>query len=412
MTAMARQPAATGGIRYPDLLRLSLGSVRSQPLRSLLTALGICIGIASVVLLTSIGEGLRRFVLEEFTQFGTHLVAVNPGRSVTAGLSGALIHNLRPLTLDDAEALQRLPGVRAVVPVAQGNAEVKAGGRSRHGMIVGVGRRVPEVWSMQVASGRFLPDEDLHGSRSLAVLGSRMRQELFGNANPLGRRIRIAGAPFRVVGVMAPKGQLLGFDLDDTVYIPAARAMSLFNLDSLMEIDVLYAPELDSETIARRIRRLLQQRHGDEDFSITTQDQMLATLDDILAILSAAIGALGGISLLVGAVGILTIMTIGVSERTAEIGLLRALGARTGQILHLFLAEAIVLSALGGLAGLVLGIGGSWLLHGLVPGLPTHVDWRFVLLAEGLSLLIGLLAGIEPARRAARLDPIEALRAE
>ncbi len=395
-----------------DLTRLAFGALRSQPLRSGLTALGICIGIAAVVLLTAIGQGLRQFVLAEFTQFGTHLIAVNPGRNVTFGLSGALIHTLRPLTLDDAQALQRLSQVRAVVPVVQGNAEIEAASRSRRAMVIGVGSRMPEAWSMTVASGRFLPGGDLRSTTAQAVLGATLRRELFGSTNPLGRRIRIGGAPFRVVGVMAAKGRFLGFDLDDTVYVPAARALALFNREGLMEIDVLYAPEAGSEAVAGRIRRLLAARHGDEDFTVTTQDKMLATLDDILGILTAAVGALGGISLLVGAVGILTIMTIGVRERRTEIGLLRALGARTGQILRLFLTEAVLLSALGGAAGLVLGAGGAWLLQALVPALPVRVDWRFVLLAEALAAFIGLAAGLEPARRAARLDPVEALRAE
>ena len=395
-----------------ELALLALRALRSQPLRSVLTALGICIGIAAVVLLTAIGQGLKQFVLAEFTQFGTHLIAVNPGRNVTFGLSGALIHTLRPLTLDDARALEHLPQVRAVVPVVQGNAEVEGGGRSRRTMVIGVGGHMPEAWSMEVASGRFLPAADLGSTAGFAVLGATMRRELFGHTNPLGRRIRIGGAPFRVIGVMARKGQFLGFDLDDTVYIPAARALALFDRDGLMEIDVLYAPEATSESVARRIRQRLAARHGDEDFTITTQDKMLATLGDILGILTAAVGALGGISLLVGAVGILTLMTIGVRERTAEIGLLRALGAGTGQILQLFLAEAVILAGLGGAAGLLLGTGGAGLLHLLVPGLPVQIDGRFVVLAELLSLAIGLAAGIEPARRAARLDPIEALRAE
>jgi putative ABC transport system permease protein len=211
---------------------------------------------------------------------------------------------------------------------------------------------------------------------------------------------------------MESKGQMLGFDLDDAVYIPAGRALALFDRESLLEIDLLYTAGSSSEEVSKDIKKMLIARHGSEDFTITTQDQMLDVLGSVLDILTMGVGALGGISLLVGAVGILTIMTIAVHERTAEIGLMRALGAGRRQILALFIGEAIVLASLGGLAGLVIGAGGAWLLGALVPALPTHTSWIYVFYAELSAALIGLLAGVLPARHAARLDPIEALRAE
>jgi putative ABC transport system permease protein len=381
-------------------------------MRSGLTALGIAVGIAAVVLLTSLGEGVHRFVLAEFTQFGTNLIGITPGKTSTTGFSGAVISNVRPLSLDDAIALKRLPRVVASIPVVQGNAAVEYGSRSRRTFVFGVGSAVPQVWQMRVAQGRFLPEDDPRVARAFAVLGSKVRTELFGSDNPLGRRIRIGSEHYRVLGVMESKGQMLGFDLDDAVFIPAARALALFNRDSLMEIDLLYAEGSRSSDVARRAREMLIDRHGSEDFTIITQDQMLEVLGSILNILTMAVGALGGISLLVGGVGILTIMTIAVNERKSEIGLLRALGAGRKQILSLFIGEAIVLASLGGLAGLVIGAGGAWLLGRIVPALPTHTSWSYVFLAEGLASLIGLLAGVLPARHAAGLDPIEALRAE
>lgn len=395
-----------------DTLTLSLQAVKSHRLRSLLTALGIAVGVAAVVLLTSVGEGIHRYVLAEFTQFGTNLIGITPGKTSTAGVSGGVISNVRPLNLSDAAALARLPRVIAAVPVVQGNAAVENGPRSRRTNVFGVGPAVPQVWSIRVAQGRFLPDDDPRAARAYAVLGSRVKQELFGAENPLGRRVRIGSEQYRVMGVMETKGQMLGFDLDDAVYIPAARALALFNRESLMEIDLLYAAGSSSAEVARSAKALLAARHGKEDFTVITQDQMLAVLGSVLSILTMAVGALGGISLLVGGVGILTIMTIAVHERTAEIGLLRALGADHRQILFLFLGEAVVLSGLGGLAGLLAGTGGAWLLGKLVPALPTHTPWRYVLLAELLAIVIGLLAGVLPARHAAQLDPIEALRAE
>jgi len=395
-----------------DSAKLAIASLSSQRMRSFLTALGIAVGIASVVLLTSIGEGIHKFVLSEFTQFGTNLIAVSPGKTTTAGMSGALISNVRPLSIDDALALEQTPKILGMVPFVQGNAPVEFGKRSRRTYVFGVGSQVPAVWQMKVAMGRFLPDDDPRTARAFAVLGSTVKDELLGPVNPLGRRIRIGGERYRVIGVMESKGQMLGFDLDDAVYIPTQRALAMFDRESLMEIDMIYGGNSNVDEIVKNVKALLMDRHGTEDFTITTQEQMLDVLGSVLNILTLAVGALGGISLLVGGVGILTIMTISVTERRVEIGLLRAIGAGRGQILALFIGEAVVLSSIGGLAGLMIGAGGAWLLGIIVPALPTHTPWLYVLLAEILAALIGLLAGVLPAHRAANLDPIEALRAE
>jgi putative ABC transport system permease protein len=244
------------------------------------------------------------------------------------------------------------------------------------------------------------------------VLGSKLRQELFAYRNPLGQRITIAGNRYRIIGVMEPKGQVLGFDLDDTVYIPAARALELFNRETLFEIDVMYRANASVERVVEGIKRTLLARHGREDFTVTTQEQMLDVLGSILNVLTFAVAAIGGISLLVGAIGIVTIMTIAVNERTGEIGLMRALGARQAQIMGLFLGEAAVLAAIGGLAGLVMGLGVASLLRLALPELPVHTPWIYVVLAEVLAVVLGIISGILPARRAARLDPVEALRDE
>ncbi len=397
---------------FRDIFRISLSSLLDQRLRSFLTLLGIAVGIAAVVLLTSIGEGVHRFTLAEFTQFGTNLIGINPGRTTTAGMSGALINTVRPLTIADEEALRHIPGVIDTVSVIQGNAAVEYEKRSRRTNILGVGPSGSKVWQINVAMGRFLPNDNSQKARSFVVLGSKVYHELFGTSSPLGRLVRIGGERFRVVGVMESKGQMLGFDLDDAVYIPTSRAMNLFNLESLMEIDVLYREGLQSKTVAAQLKKLLISRHGYEDFTITTQDEMLKVLGSVLDILTMAVGGLGAISLLVGGVGIITIMTIAVNERIPEIGLLRALGADRRQILFLFLGEAVVLAGLGGLAGLIFGAGGAWLLGVFVPALPTHTPWEYALYAEILAAVIGLLAGVLPASHAASLDPVEALRAE
>jgi len=395
-----------------DFIKLTGTSLLAHKLRSFLTMLGITVGITAVVLLTSIGEGLHQFVLSEFTQFGTNLVGINPGKVTTHGMTMGVFGTVRPLTVDDAEALKHLPFAKSVVPLVQGNAEVEGNGHTRRTTVYGVGSSFPVTFSMNVSAGRFLPDDDPTSPRAFVVLGYKVKQELFANLNPLGQRIRIGGDRYRVIGTMEAKGQVLGFDLDDTVYIPAARGLELFNREGLMEIDVLYKEGVKVERVTKAIKRILETRHGREDFTITTQEQMLDVLGSILNVLTFAVGAIGGISLIVGGIGIITIMTISINERTTEIGLLRALGARKIQVLALFLGEAVVLSAIGGACGLLLGIGLAQLLHAALPALPVHTPWTFVILAESLAVFIGLAAGVLPARRAAQLDPIEALRSE
>jgi putative ABC transport system permease protein len=314
--------------------------------------------------------------------------------------------------LEDAQALKRLAHVVYADPGVQGNAEVSANGRTRRVIIYGVGPDFPDSVKIRVAAGRFLPPDDLRKARAFVVLGSKVRQELFGADNPLGSRIEISGSRYRVIGVMESKGQVLGVDLDDSVYIPAGRALELFNREGLMEVRIVHAADANVAELVQALRKALLARHGKEDFTITPQQQMLDVLSSVLDVLTFAVGALGGISLLVGGVGILTIMTIAVSERTSEIGLLRALGARRTQILALFLGEAVLLSALGGSLGLAVGIGVAQLLRLAFAALPVHTPWSFVLLAEIISMMIGLATGVAPALRAARLDPVEALRAE
>jgi len=396
-----------------DLLRLAWSAIVAHRLRSALTMLGIVIGITSVILLTSLGEGTRRYILAEFTQFGTNIMKVSPGKVSTSGIPGALGGTIRPLTIDDGEALLRVPGVEKVVPVAFGMARVEAGERGRSVFVYGVTDAIPDVWKFRVRQGRFLPGSDPRRPSALTVLGPKLKREIFGEQSALGEHVRIGGRRFLVIGVMEPKGQLLGLDLDDAAYIPVASAQSLFNRRELMEVDALYSSFMPAEKVVEGVRQALRARHdGEEDFTILTQNDMLAVLDRVLNVVNLSVGGIGAISLVVGAIGILTMMWISVGERTSEIGLAKALGAGRSQILALFLLEAALLSVSGGLLGIGAGLGIGAVLQWMLPGLPFHTPFEFVVAALAVSLGVGLASGVLPARRAAALDPVEALRAE
>lgn len=396
-----------------DLLLLASSALLGHRLRSALSMLGIAIGIASVILLTSIGEGTRLFVLAQLTQFGTNLMTVVAGKSKTIGIPGVLGGTTHKLTIDDAEAVARLPGVAAALPVAVGTARVEAGERGRSVLVEGVTPDFPQMFQVAVRAGSFWPKGDPRRGAPVTVLGPKLARELFGDENPLGRYVRIASVRFRVIGLLQPKGQMIGMDLDDIAWVPVATSMKLFNLDELFEIIVSYPHAGLAGQVEGSVRRLLTVRHGgNEDFTILTQAAMLQVFNKVMSVITLAVGAIAGISLVVGATGILTMMWISVGERTAEIGLLRSIGATRGQVRLLFLSEAGALATAGGVLGLSAGLLLCLALRALVPGLPVETPPDFAVAAVLVSLATGLLSGVLPAARAASLDPIEALRAE
>ncbi len=396
-----------------EVIRFVAGALAGHRLRSFLSALGVAIGVAAVILLTSLGEGTRDYIVSQFTQFGTSLIGINPGKVETVGIPGIFGGTTHKLTIDDAEALRRLPGVAEVVPVAGGPARVVGGGRGRSVTIFGVGWEGAAAWRLNVSQGSFLPKMDPRRKGSFIVLGARLARELFGEESPLGERVRVGGWSLLVIGVMEAKGQMLGFDFDDTAYVPVATALDLLNQVELMEIDVVATSTDDIPMVVDGIRRVLMERHrGEEDFTITTQTEMLDTFGRVIGMITIAVSGIAGISLLVGAIGILTIMWISVHERTGEIGLLRALGVGAPAVQRLFLLESVVLGTAGGLLGLALGFGLGAALGVLIPGIPLKTSFSAVAAAVLMSLVVGAVSGVAPARRAASLDPIEALRAE
>ncbi len=400
-------------MRTLDALGASIGALNAHRLRSFLSSLGIALGVGAVMLLTSLGEGVRLYAAGQFQQFGTNLLQVTPGKTETFGMPGALGGTTHPLTIDDAEALRRVHGVTSVVPVAFGQARVEAGERGRSVSVWGVTSEVPELWGFDVVQGSFLPAGDPRQGSSVCVLGPKLKQELFGERNAIGAFVRVVGWRLRVIGIMEPKGNVLGFDLDDGVWVPTAIALRMFDMPQLSEIDVGFARSDLADAVVKGVEETLRLRHGgSEDVTVLTQDAMLGVLDRVLGAVALGVVAIAAISVLVGAVGVLTVVWIAVGERTAEIGLLRALGATQNDVFRLFLFESAALAGLGGAAGLALGLGLARALAIFLPHLAVAAPWPAVAAALLGSVLTGLLAGVLPARRAAELDPVLALRGD
>jgi putative ABC transport system permease protein len=399
-------------MRAPDVLRFAWRALSGARTRTLLMELAMAIGVAAVVVLTSLGEGARGYVRDQFRSLGASLIVIFPGRAETAAGSAGLIAGRTPrdLTLDDALALRRIPGVRLVAPINVGSADVWARGRSREAPILGSTAELLEVRHLTVATGDFLPAGDPRQAASVCVVGANVRRELFGADSPLGTWLRIGDRRFRVVGVLASHGQSLGLDIDDVVIIPVASAQVLFNLPSLLRIAVEAHSREDVKPARREILRLLRERHGgEEDVTVVTEDAVAASFDRILGTLTLAVAGIASVSLAVAGILIMNVMLISVTQRTGEIGLLKALGATPGQIRLLFLAEAAALSSLGGLAGSLLGQAGSLAIRQYYPVLPAYAPAWAALAAFATAIITGVIFGLLPARRAARLQPAFAL---
>lgn len=399
-------------MRGADLLGFAWRVLSGHRVRTLLILLAIGIGVAAVVAVSAVGEGARRFIAQQFGSLGANLVIVLPGRSETAGAMPGMMLGRTPrdITLEDALALGRLPSVRRLAPLVVGAGDVHHGARRREAPVLGSTAEFLAVRNMAMAAGRFLPEGDPRHAPPVCVLGATLAAELFGGRSPLGEWLRVGDRRFRVIGVLARQGESLGFNTDEIVVVPIAAAQALFDTEALFRV-LLEARSREHLADTRAsAEALMQARHeGKLDVTVITQDSILATFDRILGVLTLAIGGIAGISLAVAGILVMNVMLISVTQRRAEIGLLKALGATGGQIRMAFFTEALLL-ALGGAAfGMAVAEGARHVALLLYPGVPfAPPPWALVA-GPAVALATALAFSVAPARRAARLDPVQAL---
>jgi putative ABC transport system permease protein len=394
-------------MRFVEAWRVAIEALRANRLRSALTMLGVVIGVAAVVVLVAIGTGAKQEVESEVEGLGSNLLIVVPGE-VNFGSAPTVSR----LQLSDVDAVSRVVGDRDRVAATVSSGEtVRTGTTQKFTSVLGVTDTTPKVFTRSLARGGYLTRADVDTDRRVAVLGAAVATALFGDRDAIGQQITIAGVRFRVIGVFAPLGQSLGVDRDQEVHIPITAAHRLFNTT---RVDGLAVKAPDPNTVGdlgKRIVAELSRRHPDTEFSAVTQEQILGVLGKILGVLTGVLAAIAGISLLVGGVGVSNIMLVSVRERTREIGLRKAVGARPRDIGLQFLFEAVLLTCLGGLLGMGLGVGAALLVGALSP-VPAAITWWSLVLAFGVSAGVGIVFGVVPAQRAGRLDPVVALRSE
>lgn len=399
-------------MRAIDTLRYAGDAATGTPLRTGLLILAMSIGVAAVVLLTALGDGARRYVVGEFSAIGSNLVIVLPGRSETRGFNPAnlITSTPRDLTLEDASSLLKVPGVARVSPIIIGTTEINAAGRLREAMMVGTNDEFVHVRQLKLALGRFLSRDDVgHGSAEV-VLGALIRQEIFGTENPLGKTVRVGDRRLRVVGVLSEGGRGMGMTTDELLIIPVATAQAMLDTNSLFRILVETRDRDQIEKVKSRVIKHITQRHdGEEDVTVITQDAVLETFDKILNVLTLGVAGIAAISLAVAGILVMNVMLVSVSQRTEEIGLLKALGATAANVRQLFMVEAVLLSATGGLVGTGLGYLGAAFLRQIYPSFPAYPPLWAVIAGLGTALISGIVFGVMPANRAAQLDPIQAL---
>ncbi|MBC8211571.1 MAG: ABC transporter permease [Gammaproteobacteria bacterium] len=398
---------------FSDYIRYSWQSLRGYRARTLLMLLAMSIGVASVLLLTALGEGARRYVNGEFASLGTNLVIVMPGKSETSGvgLNNMMGVTPRDLTLDDAQALTRHPAVTRIAPLNVGAVEASWQNRKREVSIMGSTHELLALRHWKLAAGQFLPADDWDRATPVCVIGKKIRDELFGVHAALGQWIRLGENRYRVIGIMASEGRSIGTDVQEAVIIPVASAQSLLNAPSLFRILIETRSRAAMQPVIEfTVKTIRQRHHGEEDVTVITQDAVLQTFDNILAALTYGVGGIAAISLAVAGILIMNVMLVAVSQRTAEIGLLKALGASRQKIQRLILTEAVLLTLSGILLGFIIGLAGCWGIRLALPELQAYPPVWALLASFLVALTTGLVFSLMPARKAAKLDPVQALQ--
>lgn len=399
-------------MRLLDTLSFAKSATSGTPLRTGLLILAMSIGVAAVIMLTALGDGARRYVVEEFSALGSNLLIVLPGRSETGGLNPANLVTSTPrdLTPEDADSLTQIPGVNKVAPIVVGSSEISVGGKLREVMLVGTNSEFLAVRHLTLAQGRFLPAGDSGLGANVAVIGAVIRDELFGTEAALGKPIRVGDRRFRVIGVLSAGGRGMGMTTDELIIVPTATALSMFDTNTLFRILIEGRSRGVLDAMKDRIEQQLAERHdGEKDFTLITQDAVLQTFDQILRVLTYGVAGIAAISLAVAGILVMNVMLVSVTQRTGEIGLLKALGATAATIRNVFLVEAAMLSLVGAILGLLLGEAGAWILRLLYPVFPAYPPLWALLAGLATALVTGILFGVMPARKAALLDPVQAL---
>jgi putative ABC transport system permease protein len=394
-------------MRLAEAWRVALDALRANRMRSGLTMLGMVIGVGAVVVLVALGTGTKNTVEAQVEGLGSNLLIVLPGE-----VNFAAAPTVSRMDNSDLDAVVKIVGDRERVTASLTSGEtVRAGNASTFVTVNGVMESTPKVFLRNLRTGSYLTRTDVDTGRRVAVLGSKVARELFGDRDAVGQQVTIAGVRFRVVGVFAPLGQSLGVDRDNEVHMPITTAQRLFGTGRV-DAFAVKAPDRDAiPQLAERLTDELSRRHPETQFSAVTQEQILGVLGDILGILTTVLAAIAGISLLVGGVGVSNIMLVSVRERTREIGLRKAVGAKPRDISLQFLLEAVLLTTVGGVAGMALGVAAALTAAALSP-VPATVTWWSMALAFGVSAGVGIIFGVVPAQRAGKLDPVVALRTD
>jgi len=403
-------------MEFRELIRISLKALITNKTRSFLTSLGIIIGVSSVVILLSIGSGLKNYISQQFEALGSNLILIMPGKFIKSGSNYSFTQESAffdfKFNNQDVKNLNRkLTSVKGVAPMIRKSAKIRYHKKEKEIMIIGTTPNYINLRQTKTINGRFLHSSEIAGSKKVVILGYKIWQDLFNQINPIDKQVTLTGYKFKVIGVVEKKGQgtSMGMNIDEFVYLPITTAEKVFDIKKYNAIIVGAQNEKDIPELKEKIKKILLKRLDKDDFSVAATEEILNMIHNILGVFSTALGGIAAISLLVGGIGIMNIMFVSVTERTREIGLRKAIGAKNKDILWQFLYESTTLSISGGIIGLIL----SWIAVKIINRFfPAQITYWSISLSLFVSILVGVFFGVFPARKAAKLNPIDALRYE